>query len=110
MSRTRWTMAAVAGLAGLASGCRTCNSNKCSLLGRSGGDATANLASRGDCPPAGVVAGPVYYGDPMPVGIPTSTGVRPENELPMPNQNINPPANPIPIGLPATMSGPGKGK
>ncbi|HEY2787118.1 MAG TPA: hypothetical protein VGJ05_19320 [Fimbriiglobus sp.] len=111
MSRYRKVIVAVAGLTGLASGCQSCSSNRCSLLSRSGCESKATLTSRGDCPPAGAASGPIYYGDPMPVGIPTSSGgagVRPENELPMPNQNIAPPANPIPVGLPAAM--PGKGK
>jgi len=105
MSRTMWV--AVAGLAGLAAGCYSCGGSRCSLLSRGGSAPNGTLAAR-DCEPA--AAGPTYYGDPMPmpVGIPTSNGPRPENELPMPNQNITPPANPIPIGIPAAM--PGKGK
>jgi hypothetical protein len=44
------------------------------------------------------------YFDSTPVGIPTSSGPRPDNELPMPGQNITPPANPIPVGgLPMAM-------
>jgi len=54
--------------------------------------------------PAGAVPGPADYAGPLPVGIPTSLGSRPENELPMPGTNIVPPANPIPVaGLPMAM-------
>ncbi len=53
----------------------------------------------------------MYYGNPIPMGMPTSSGgARPENELPMPNQNIAPPPNPIPVGYPAAMPAPGKGR
>jgi hypothetical protein len=51
-----------------------------------------------------ITPGPASYGDPLPIGIPTSNGPRPDNELPMPGTNITPPANPIPVtGLPMAM-------
>ena len=105
MSRTTWLTVA-AGWAGLAAGCYSpCGSSRCSLMSRRPSAPTATMAAAPDC---GQPAGPVYYGDPTPIGIPTGNGPRPDNELPMPNQNITPPANPIPVGIPAVM--PGKGK
>jgi hypothetical protein len=104
MSR-RTILVAVAGVTGLAVGCYSpCGANRCAPVSQCGAPPVATPVCR-DCAPT---AGPAYYADPTPVGIPTSNGPRPENELPMPNQNIAPPVNPIPIGLPAAM--PGKGK